>query len=204
MGRGTGTPTLKVKLLQQVAALRDVVLHAILLDLHKAYNALGRTRCLYILEIYGLGPRDLNLLCRYWERLKMVAQTGGYYGEPFRGERGFTQGDPLFPTIFNVVVDAVVRHWEYLVAEREEGDRSNEKGDVAQTMGRTIQDLDNGRRRDEEGHQGLMAKSGLLHSENGMVAPTDPGWLQLSFEMLMGVFDRVGLWTNFCKTVGMV
>ena len=46
----------------------------------------------------------------------MVAQAGGYYGETFCGERGVTQGDPLLPTIFNVVVDAVVRHWYSLMA----------------------------------------------------------------------------------------
>ena len=41
----------------------------------------------------------------------MIARAGGYYGEAFKGARGFTQGDPLSPTIFNVVMDAVVRHW---------------------------------------------------------------------------------------------
>ena len=52
----------------------------------------------------------------------MVARSGGYYGSPFRADIGVTQGDPLSPTIFNVVVDAVVRHWKYLlVAEREGG-----------------------------------------------------------------------------------
>ena len=40
----------------------------------------------------------------------MVARAGGYYGTAFKGERGVTQGGPLSPTIFNVVVDAVVRH----------------------------------------------------------------------------------------------
>ena len=49
-----------------------------------------------------------------------MAREGGYYGSPFRGERGVTQGDPLSTTIFNVVVDVVVCHWEsLLVAERE-------------------------------------------------------------------------------------
>ena len=43
-GRGTGTATLEVKMFQQVEALRDVVFHAILLDLHKAYTALDRSR----------------------------------------------------------------------------------------------------------------------------------------------------------------
>ena len=40
----------------------------------------------------------------------MVARAGGYYGTAFQRERGVTQGDPLPPTIFNVVVDAVVQH----------------------------------------------------------------------------------------------
>ena len=41
----------------------------------------------------------------------MVARAGGYYGTAFQGARGVTQVDPLSPTIFNVVVYAVVRHW---------------------------------------------------------------------------------------------
>ena len=73
----------------------------------------------------------------------MLAQApGGYYktngaaspwwreqaattGRPLRGLGGVTQGDPLSPTIFNVVVDAVVRHWiNGLVAETaEKGDK---------------------------------------------------------------------------------
>ena len=40
----------------------------------------------------------------------MVTRTGGYYVETFHGERGVTQGDPLLPKIFNVVVDAVLCH----------------------------------------------------------------------------------------------
>ena len=121
LGRGMGIAPLKVKLLQNVAALGEAVLHVIFLELHKAYNALYRSRCLDILEGYGLDPRDLRLLHRYWKRLKMVAQAGGYYGETFCRERGVTQGDPMLPTIFNVVVDTVVRHWESLVVEREGG-----------------------------------------------------------------------------------
>ena len=45
----------------------------------------------------------------------MVAQEGVYYGVPFRGEIGVTQGDPMSPTIFNVVLNAVVCHWESLI-----------------------------------------------------------------------------------------
>ena len=79
----------------------------IFLDLHKTYDALDRSRLLEILEGYGVGPRSRKLLQTYWHRLTMVARAGDYYGTSFRVERGVTQGDPLSPTIFNVVVDAV-------------------------------------------------------------------------------------------------
>ena len=71
-----------------------------------------RYRYLDILEGYGVGPRALRLLRRYWVMLQMMVRAGGYYGVPFHGERCVTQGYPLFSTIFNVVVGAVVRHWE--------------------------------------------------------------------------------------------
>ena len=40
----------------------------------------------------------------------MVAKAGGYYGAAFKEAQGVTQEDSLSPTIFNVVVYAVVRH----------------------------------------------------------------------------------------------
>ena len=45
-GCRTGTATLEAKLLQHIAALREEVLYMIFLDLHKAYDALDRSRCL--------------------------------------------------------------------------------------------------------------------------------------------------------------
>ena len=56
----------------------------------------------------------------------MVARAGDYYGTGFKGARGVTQGNPLSPTIFNVVVDAVVRHWVTLYME--EAEKRGERG----------------------------------------------------------------------------
>ena len=51
----------------------------------------------------------------------MMERVGGYYGSVFQVARGVTQGDMLSPTIFNVVVDALVRHWVTgVIAEAEE------------------------------------------------------------------------------------
>ena len=77
-GCGTGTATLEAKLLQQLAAMREEVLYVIFLDLTKAYDALERSRCLEILEGYGVGPNARRLIKTHWLRLTMVSRAGGY------------------------------------------------------------------------------------------------------------------------------
>ena len=149
-GRGTGTSTLMAKLLQQLAAMREEVLYVIFLDLIKAYDALDRSRSLEILEGYGMVQRVRRLLWEYWRKSTMVARAGGYYGTGFKGERDVTQGDPLLPTIFNMVVDAVVRHWVTLAVEE------------AETWGE---------RGWEVRHQGA-----LFYAYKGMLASSDPRW----------------------------
>ena len=108
----------------------------------------------------------------------MVARAGGYYRAALQGAHGVTQGDPLSPTIFNVVVDAVVRNWVAVViaSAEEQGERGKE-----------------GRNQDS-----------LLYADDDMVSSSDPRWLQGAIDTLVGLFDRVGLRTNVGKTVGMV
>ena len=150
----------------------------IFLDLHKAYDALDRSRCPEILERYNMGPQACRLLRAYWGKMTMVAREGGYYGEAFKGYRVVTQGDPLSPTIFNVVVDAVVCHWVTMALE--EVEKRGERGN-------------------EDRHQ-----AALFYAGNGMVAAFDPRWLQWAFDALVSLFKRVGLRTNAGKTVSMV
>ena len=108
----------------------------------------------------------------------MVARAGRYYVEAFKGDRGVTQGDPLSPTIFNVVVDAVVLHWVTMVLEKAEK---------------------RGERRNEGRHQ-----SPLFYTDDGMVASSDPRWLHWAFDALLALFEQVGLQTNVGKTVSMI
>ena len=148
------------------------------LDLHKAYDALDRSWCLDILEECGVGPQTWRLLKAYWGPLTMVARAGGYYGTVFQGARGVTQGDPLSPTIFNVVVDAVVRHWVTVMTAGVE-----ERGEC-----------------EKEGRH----QADLFYADDVIVASSDPCWLQGAFKTLDVLFDRVGLRTNVRKTVGMI
>ena len=76
-GRGTGTATLKAKLLQQLTDMRGAVIFEFFLDIHKSYNALDRERALDLLTAYGVGPRTVRLLRTYWDRLTMAAKAGG-------------------------------------------------------------------------------------------------------------------------------
>ena len=49
-----------------------------------------------------------------------------------------------------------------------------------------------------------MVKAAFFYAKNGMVTSTDRGWIHSAFDMLMGMFDLVGLRTNVRKNVGMV
>ena len=51
----------------------------------------------------------------------MVERASGYQGETFKGYRGVPQVDSLSPTIFNVIVDAVLCHLVTEVAREEAG-----------------------------------------------------------------------------------
>ena len=177
-GLGTGTATLAANLLQYLAALMEEVLYVIFLDLHKAYDAFDRSRCLDILEGYGVGPQSRRILRAYWGKMAMVVRAGGYYGEAFKGARGVNQGEPLSPTIFNVVVYAVVRHWVTL--DLEEAEKRGERGKDCR-------------------HQ-----AALFYAKDGMVAFSNPRWLQWDFDALVSLFERVGLRKNVGKTVSMV
>ena len=66
-----------------------------------------------------MGTRTLQLLRTYWCRLQMVDKDGGNFGFSFKVCRGVTQGDPLSPKIFYLVVEAGIRHCVVVVAPTE-------------------------------------------------------------------------------------
>ena len=116
-GRGTGTTPLKTNLLQKMTDMKEEVIYEVFLDLYKYYNDLYQGWCLNILAAYGVVPWALRLLRQYWDCLSMVAWSEVYFGMPFKGHWGVTQGNFLSRTIFNVVVDAVL--WQYILVRRD-------------------------------------------------------------------------------------
>ena len=59
---------------------------------------------------------------------------------------------------------------------------------------------------EEQGERGQEGRhqADLFYADDGMVASSDPRWLQGAFNTLVGLFYRVVLRTNVGKTVGMV
>ena len=108
----------------------------------------------------------------------MVAHAGGYYVAYFKGFWGVTQEYPMPSTILNVVVDVVVHHWILLVS----GDAGGH---------------------DRWGRE-VLHQAPILYADYRLVASTDPVWLQGAFDTLIRLFDRVGLWKNVGKTVGVI
>ena len=157
--------------------MMEAVLFGIFLDSQKSYDALDWDRCLEILVVYGVVLRTIRLLRTYWDRLNMVARAGGYFGLPFKGYHGVTQGDPLSPTLFNVVVDTVIRHWLTVVAPTEDG---------MEGLGLSIRYL-------------LV----YFYAGDGLVASTQPERLQGVFDVFTGLFRQVGFRTNTSNTVSM-
>ena len=105
----------------------------------------------------------------------MVARAGVYYGPPFKGCRGVTQGYPLSPTIFNMVVDFVIGPWVTVVAATEAGT--------------------------ERLVLSIWYLAVYLYSNNGLVASNQLERLHQVFGVLACLFDRVGLRMNTWKKV---
>ena len=112
--RGTTTAISELKLCMRATKMNKKVKPRclIFLDLKKAYDTLDRSRTLEILKSYGVGPNICHIIEQTWEMDQMIPKQAGCYGTAFKASRGVRQGDIMSPTIFNIVVDAVINYCE--------------------------------------------------------------------------------------------
>ena len=109
----------------------------------------------------------------------MDVKAGGHCGPALQIHQMVIHGDPLSPTIFNVVVDSVIRHWAKAV-----GGGGGQEGAGQEGLGNSTQEL-----------------SALLYSDDILVALPERSRLQGEFDALTGLFHCVGLWNNKEKIV---
>jgi hypothetical protein len=178
-GRGTGTAGIEAKLAQQLAHLEQVPFFGVFVDLKKAFDAMDRERCLLILEGYGAGPNMVWLVRNFWKEATMVCRASGNYSEPFQAGRGVTQGGPLSPKLFNILVVAVARE---CMRELQGGSELNEA----------------------ETDQLMPSFFAIFYVDDAYLASWDPDFLQRALDILVDLFTRVGLETNVQKTQTMI
>ena len=107
---GTGTAILDLKLTMTHTLETNTPLHTVLIDLRKSYDYVNRSKMIQLLQEYGVGEKMRNVIENYWEKQLVVVRKGKFFGNPFHPTRGVTQGDIISPTLFNIVVDTVVRN----------------------------------------------------------------------------------------------
>ena len=72
-----------------------------------------------------------------------------------------------------------------MAEERAGGDIINDDGNMAQPEGRKIWEMDNSQRWAEEEHARMTVKAEFFYVDDGLVASTNPGWIQSSFNTLI-------------------
>ena len=115
-----------------------------------------------------------RLIERFWDQARLVCRAQGNYGTPFRARRGVTQGGPLSPTLFNLLVDAVVREW--------------------------LRTLYGAQVSSEWAAQVRRELFAIFYVDDALVASRDPVTLQRAVDVLVALFECVGLRTNTKKT----
>ena len=130
-----------------------------------------------VIRVYRLSANLKQILCNYWCVYRLVPRSGRYYIQILQMGRGATHGDPVPPTIFNIVIDAVV--WGKL--QEVCGPQESLNG-----LGWAARDQDT-----------------VLYADYDCIALRNPIWVQGMLKALVQLFEQVGLYTNLGKTKSM-
>ena len=136
---------------------------------------MDRDRLLVTLEGYGEGPRLCGLLETFWDFQQVVPRQNSLTGPVLPATRVTTQGRRISLTLFNVVVDNVIKTWLAMTIK----DQRVPHDGLGETIGRCL---------------------GVLYSDNSMVSSRDSACLKHTMNVLVGLVRRYGLAANVSKS----
>ena len=112
--RGTSTnhAVLELKLRIRRARRENKRLYIAFIDIMKAYDCVSRETIIEALTAKGFGTHNCELLRHILENDRIVLDINGACSSAFHPTRGTLQGDVASPTIFNAIMDLVIREFE--------------------------------------------------------------------------------------------
>ncbi len=128
------------------------------------------------------GPNMQRLIRHFWENVQLVCHASSNYGVPLKAGQGVTQGGPLSAKLFNILVDAVA--WEWFVRLQQEGSADHHSVGYLTELIRSF--------------------FAIVYVDDAYFASRDPVFLQTALDIVVELFERVGLETNRLKTQAMV
>ena len=142
---------------------------------------MNRERCLLVLEGYGAGPNMWRLIPLFEDKAQMVCHALGNYGMPFKAGQGVTQDGPLSAKLFNILVDVIA--WEWFVWLQQEGAKNHDVEYLTELM---------------------WSFFTIFYVDGAHFASRNPVFLQTALDIVVELFECVGLETNCLKTQAMV
>ena len=125
------------------------------------------------MEEYGAGPKLRGIMVKFWENQEVVTRQIRYHTSQLWATHGITQGGLASIMIFNVNINSLIRHWSSLMVE-----------EVAVVHGGL-------------GHMGGRSLV-MLYADDGILGSQYPEWIQGDLNVLIGLFQRIGLADNGC------
>jgi hypothetical protein len=175
-GRRTGTAIIEAKLAQQLLYLELKAFLGVFLDLRKAFNSMDWERCILLLEGYGAGPLLVRLVHNYWAGCHHVLSSSWILRRAFQGRSWCHPGQTSFR-------QALQHH----------GGRGRSGVDGLQL--RQDGDYDDGMV-----EEFMVTFFAIFYVDDAYFASRDAGFLQHALDLLVDLFERVGLQTNVLPT----
>ena len=113
-------------------------------------------------------------MAKFWENQEVVTRKNSYHVPQFRATHSMKQERLKSPTVLHVAVDSVVHHWLLLMVK----DGAVTQDRLGNAVGQIME---------------------VFYTNDRLMGSPDLEWLQVSLNILIRLFRRIGLEDNFAK-----